>query len=89
MTESVEAHPPVRSWEELRSSGLLWLINATVFHPRGFALGIAYRGGDEPIGWCLFGDGTESWRFDEQADPLFAAAEATFTALRRDGGGTT
>lgn len=74
MTESVEAHPPVRSWEELRSSGLLWLINATVFHPRG---------------WCLFGDGTESWRFDEQADPLFAAAEATFTALRRDGGGTT
>lgn len=31
----------LRPWSDLRDSGLLWLINTTVLHPRGYAMGIA------------------------------------------------
>ena len=66
---------------ELRESGLLWLINRQVFHPRGFALGLIYRDG-EAIGWALLGDGKEPWRFeDDGEDELFAAAERTLAKV--------
>lgn len=68
----------VRSFDELRESGLLWLVNRVVFHPRGFALALVYEGGNsEPVGWKLQGDGREVWSFGEHEDDDFAAAQAT------------
>jgi hypothetical protein len=43
-------------------TGLLWLINASVLHPRGFALAIHVEDG-VATGWSLMGDGEEPWRF--------------------------
>lgn len=77
---SVEPRPI----DELRGSGLLWLINASVFHPRGFALALCYTG-SEVIGWKLLGDGTEPWQYEPAADDRFAAAEATFAEARTVG----
>jgi hypothetical protein len=72
----------VRPFEELPSSGLLWLINSVVFHPRGYALGL-HRVDGKITGWCLLGDGTEAWRFeDEDIDALFSAAEQTLREAR-------
>jgi hypothetical protein len=81
--------PPTGETEEevidLRSSGLLWLINTTVFHPRGFALGMS------PDGlFTLMGDGSERWAFSEDVDwpegegpdDRFRAAEALFASRR-------
>jgi hypothetical protein len=65
-----------RSFGELRSSGLLWLINRVVFHPRGFALALTMHDG-EPTGWTLLGDGSEVWRFDGDEDDLFERASKT------------
>lgn len=44
---------------DFRAAGLLWLVNASVFHPRGFAMAI----NDEANTWVLMGDGTEPWSF--------------------------
>lgn len=52
-----------RPFEELRSDGMLWLINATVFHPRGYALAFHFDSLGQATGWSLMGDGTESWQF--------------------------
>lgn len=70
---AVEDQRPI----DIRESGLLWLINTSVFHPRGFALGVS---GDGQI--FLLGDGSEAWRFDlddEVTDDLFRKAQATLT----------
>lgn len=71
-----------RDWNELRQSGLLWLINRTVFHPRGWALGLVYRDG-EVVGWDLLGAGNEVWQMDGSEDDEFARAQET---LRPRGG---
>lgn len=65
---------------DLREDGLLWLINRTTFHPRGFALAL------EPDGsFSLLGDGGEPWRFaDGMEDDLFRAAELCFAHARGD-----
>lgn len=57
-----------RPFDELRATGLLWLINASVFHPRGYALAI------HADGWSLLGDGGEVWQFgdDVPLDELLA-----------------
>lgn len=68
----------VRPLIELSTSGLLWLINATVFHPRGWALALHKRGG-EITGWHLQGDGREVWTFEGNRDHHFEAAQATLT----------
>lgn len=72
-----------RPLDDLQASGLLWLINRTVFHPRGFSLGIAYSEG-EVAGWVLQGDGRDPYRFGDDIDEqdLLAAVESEFTALR-------
>jgi hypothetical protein len=67
--------PTVRPWEDLRTAGILWLINAAVFHPRGFALGLV-RHERELVGWRLLGDGSEPWVFADSAVEAFAAVEA-------------
>jgi len=46
---------------ELRRSGLLWLINTSVFHPRGYALALYFEEDGGVSGWTLMGDGTQAW----------------------------
>lgn len=78
-------------FEALRESGLLWLINRTVFHPRGFALALDIgRESGEAKGWALIGDGTEPWHTTvETDDELFAKAEAFLNAHRPHGEATS
>jgi hypothetical protein len=85
MTAPAEGQQDARPFSELRDSGLLWLINRVVFHPRGFALGLVVDDAGEVTGWCLHGDGSEVWQFElpDGEDALFAAAEQTL----RSGGG--
>lgn len=76
-----------RPWRELSESGLLWLINATCFHPRGYALALSMdtRTG-EVTGWDILGDGTEPWSYADPVDDRFRAAEATLAEHRAPGG---
>lgn len=74
---------PGRAWRELSESGLLWLINATVFHPRGFALALSMDTiSGNVTGWDLIGDGTEPWRYADDMAGRFASAEATLASQR-------
>lgn len=69
----VAVHQPdgnadVYDFENFRQFGGLWMLNRTVFHPRGFALAFVYGTKREvPIGWTLQGDGTEPWCFGDDA----------------------
>lgn len=65
---------------DLIDDGLLWLINATVFHPRGFALARNSATG----ALSMMGDGSEPWVFADgpETDAKFQAAEALFARLR-------
>lgn len=59
-----------RPFAELSDTGLLWLINRVVLHPRGFALGLVKDENGDATGWALVGDGSEPWWFnagEEQA----------------------
>lgn len=69
---------------DLRETGMLWLINKVVFHPRGFALAMVYHEG-EFAHWVLLGDGSEPWQFEPGTDhDQFARAEETLRAARGD-----
>jgi hypothetical protein len=78
---------PARPWSDLREDGLLWLINRTVFHPRGFALAMHFDDAGDALGWSLLGDGSEPWTYkpDGEEDDCFARAES---ALARVPGAT-
>lgn len=60
---------PGRPLGDLRDTGLLWLINRVVFHPRGYAFALHYD--EDPrtnpdaqcTGWSLLGDGSETWTY--------------------------
>jgi hypothetical protein len=53
----------VRPFEDLgRQTGLLWLINTSVFHPRGYALELVSKDG-KWVGWRLIGNGREPFMF--------------------------
>jgi hypothetical protein len=67
---------PARPFAELADSGLLWLVNAAVFHPRGYALALVRERG-EVTGWTLLGNGSEPWRFGDDCAAEFAAANRT------------
>lgn len=82
---------PVRPFSDLRATGMLWAVNATLLHPRGFALAVEY--GDAPgivtgprdaLGWKLLGDGSEPWTFtdSEEIHAKFRAFEAFLTEHR-------
>jgi hypothetical protein len=73
--------PDFRPLLELSESGLLWLINRTVFHPRGIALAL-YQEGDEARGWKLLAAPSgEPFTFPESVDTDgFRRAEATMRA---------
>jgi hypothetical protein len=82
VTEEVPDPKNPRPFSDLREKGLLWLINTTVFHPRGFALAMAFNEAGEAIGWQLLGDGKEPWAFGESCDPEFEAVERLFDEQR-------
>lgn len=66
-----ESDGPVRSWDELRTSGALWLINSSAFHPRGAAIAICHDADGEPVGWMLVGQSAgsdEPWMFENTPD---------------------
>lgn len=74
MTDTPQPHP----FEDLRTTGLLWALNRYVLHPRGMALGLAYKDGStvadieahrhEPIGFTIYGPDNEPWQFDIETD---------------------
>lgn len=61
-----------RPFRDLRESGLLWLINRVVLHPRGYALALHYPDGVQseigPTGWSLMGDGSEPWTMGDPSE---------------------
>ena len=68
---------------DIQKTGLLWLINRVVFHPRGFALGYD----SETREFTLLGDGQESWHFElpeGEEDDLMHRANETLR-VRSDG----
>lgn len=86
---SADALPDgVRPIGELREAGLLWLINTSVFHPRGLALALCFaeddRGHETPLGWRLLAapDGEAFDFIPADVDELYRAAEATLAAAR-------
>lgn len=73
-----------RQQVDLLETGLLWLINTTVFHPRGFSLGYAAETGQ----FELLGDGTEAWVFsDETAQEKFRAVSELLEGAGRSRSG--
>jgi hypothetical protein len=76
-----------RPFAELRESGMLWLINRVVFHPRGFALALDVDDKTgEAVGWSLRGDGSEVFVSDITTDDAhFADAERTLADAREAG----
>ena len=76
-----------------RADGLLFLVNAAVLHPRGYALAMQFNSKGDPEGLSLVGEGDEPWAFgreglDETIDGLVAgeqAREAVWAPLLRKG----
>lgn len=68
----------VRPWHELRDSGLVWLINRVVLHPRGYALAVQVEPDGTSSGWSIVGDGSEPWQYacdeasQQREDEMFA-----------------
>jgi hypothetical protein len=77
MRPSVSERPPM-TFEELRTSGVLWAINKNFLHPQGYALALCIDGNDKVVGWQMFGDGSEPWSFE--SDEPEATAFAAFLA---------
>lgn len=69
-------------FNQLRDTGLLWLINTSVFHPRGYALSI-HINPETGIaqGWQLLGDGTQRWAWAE--DVMADELDYRFQTVRR------
>lgn len=74
----------LQSFEALRSSGILWLINTTVFHPRGMALAIELDDEGDCIGWKLCTD-NEAWVFtDTEANIGFDSFEMFIAKIQNE-----
>lgn len=46
---------------DIKGDGILWMVNAAVFHPRGLALSVDSEGQ-----FRIQGDGEEVWQFQEE-----------------------
>lgn len=75
--EAAEAY----GWEELQTTGLLWLINVSVLHPRGYAMAIGFDDDGACAGWRIIGDGSEPWQMgcDEETTAMI---DERFAAIR-------
>lgn len=52
------------SFDQLRETGVLFMVNRVLLHPRGYALALEYGEGEkEPRGWNIVGNGKEIWSF--------------------------
>ena len=72
-----------RPFAELRETGLLWLLNRVVFHPRGYALALHFDDSyTAATGWSLMGDGTEPWSMGSK--PPSALERAKYGAKSED-----
>lgn len=77
--------------EALLDTGMIWLINRVVFHPRGFRLALHISGtgaeneDHKVIGWGLEPElsGETAWFAPEDDIRLFKTAEATLAAARK------
>ena len=79
--EQIEAAEQ-KPFSELWSSGLLWLINTSVLHPRGYALVIHVDDEGQATGWSIAGDGSERWAFSEQRWPEGGHPDDRFLAIK-------
>ncbi|GGZ23357.1 hypothetical protein GCM10010387_15620 [Streptomyces inusitatus] len=75
-----------RPLTELPESGLLWLINRSVFHPRGLALALDLDEHGHVHGWQLLQAAPgEPFEFTDDVDRAgFQRAEATLLAVREE-----
>jgi hypothetical protein len=73
----------------LQESGLLWLINRVVFHPRGFSLALHFNENGNCLGWWLMGDGSELWTFGDGSEidenELFRRVENFLSSFKPGG----
>lgn len=73
--------------KQFRADGLLWMVNAAILHPRGYALTVHIDDDGEPTGLSVQGDGVEPWCFGPDASDvrdsvqLFMEAEARREAI--------
>lgn len=58
--------------------GLLWMVNAQLFHPQGYALEVDPETGK----MHLQGDGRERWAFDESDPATVEKLDARWLAFR-------
>ena len=83
--DTTHQDPTGRPFADLRATGLLWLINTTVFHPRGYALALHFDGKHPDLGactgWSLMGDGSEPWQFATQGWPEGEGIDEAFAAV--------
>ncbi|MFM9590762.1 hypothetical protein ACKI16_29670 [Streptomyces scabiei] len=68
-----------RSLTQLRESGLLWLINRLVFHPRGLALALHLDEHGQAYGWSLTACAEPTEDSPALDDHAYACAEKTIT----------
>lgn len=73
----------VYSFNELEKSGLLWMINRYIFHPRGFTFGLVPDERGNMTGWALLGTGKECYKFMSDMDDMGFLAAETFLAKKR------
>ena len=71
---------PGRPFSELGSTGMLWLINRTALHPRGYAMALHVDLDGDVTGWSIEGDGSEPWAY---AESMESAEKERFEALKR------
>lgn len=78
--------PEPRPLEDLfAASGVLWAINRTLFHPRGFVLALHRDQHGQVTGWTIEGNGQTVWQYDDTVleDDYLAAFERTLTQARQ------
>lgn len=73
-----------RQFADLSATGLLWLINRVVFHPRGLALAIHVDDAGVATGWTLLGDGKKCFTFNAADDDESFARLQQFLSAHRD-----
>lgn len=77
----------IMPFSALRTHGVLWAINRTLFHPRGYAMALDFETPEalgEPQGWTLLGDGSEQYEYlNKITNDQFTAFEALLRRQRR------
>lgn len=70
---------------DIRTRGLLAVLNAEYFHPRGYALSLVLEdGGEDPIGFQVWGDGSEPWTYGDPIDDKLAAYHDMLATARKE-----